>query len=65
LTVGESPMKYLTRWRVQLATTWLSDDVNLTVEEVAHKVGYTSSFAFSKAFKRMTGSAPTAYRRRE
>lgn len=60
--VGEPPMKYLTRWRIQLATTWLSDDDNLTIEQVAARLGYTSSFAFSKAFKRVTGSAPTTYR---
>ncbi|MBZ0274908.1 MAG: AraC family transcriptional regulator [Anaerolineae bacterium] len=63
VAVGESPMKYLTRWRVQLATTWLGDDDHLTVEQIAHRLGYSSAFAFSKAFKRLTGSAPTAYRK--
>lgn len=64
-SVGEPPMKYLTRWRIQLATTWLSDDDSLTVEQVAQRVGYTSPFAFSKACKRLTGSAPSAYRRQQ
>jgi AraC-like DNA-binding protein len=60
--VGEPPMKYITRWRIQLAMTWLSDDPGLTVEQVAYRVGYVSPFAFSRAFKRLTGSSPTAYR---
>lgn len=61
--VGEPPMKYLTRWRVQLATTWLGDDMYLTVEQLARRLGYTSPFAFSKAFKRLMHQSPTNFRR--
>lgn len=60
--VGEPPLKYLTRWRIQLAMTWLLDDESLTVERIAHRVGYTSAYAFSKAFKRAVGVAPRDYR---
>lgn len=62
MMVGESPMKYLTRWRIQLAMTWLNDDPTLTLEYIAQRVGYSTSFAFSKAFKRLTGVSPSAYR---
>lgn len=34
-----------------------------TVSRVAQDVGYTSEFAFAKAFKRAYGSAPGRYRR--
>lgn len=57
--VGEPPMRYLTRWRIQLAMTWLQDDPTLTIEHVARRVGYSSPFAFSKAFKRLTGIPPS------
>jgi len=60
--VSEPPMKYLTRWRVQLATTWLGDDETITLEQIAQRLGYSSSFAFSKTFKRLTGVAPQHFR---
>ena len=60
--VGESPMQYLSRWRMQLAANLLLDDANLTVEQIARHVGYASPYAFSKAFKRVVGNAPSIYR---
>jgi AraC-like DNA-binding protein len=59
--VGESPMAYLTGWRMALAADRLraSDD---TVTRVAAAVGYPSPFSFSNAFKRVYGLSPTAYR---
>jgi AraC-like DNA-binding protein len=60
--VGETPMKYLTRWRMQLAAMLIRDDPTVKLEVIARSVGYASSFAFSKAFKRITGIAPNDYR---
>ncbi len=60
--VGESPMKYLARWRM-LESRELLRDGSLSVAEVAHQVGYQSEFAFSKAFKRFFGRGPGAVRR--
>jgi AraC-like DNA-binding protein len=60
--VGEPPMRYLTRWRMQLAVMWLTSDSKLSIEEIAWRVGYDSPYAFSKAFKRLLGVAPRAYR---
>jgi AraC-like DNA-binding protein len=37
-------------------------DSKLTVEAIARRVGYTSSFAFSNAFKRSLGHPPGSYR---
>jgi len=60
--VGESPMQYLTRWRLQKAAGMLrSGDTELAA--IAARVGYESPAAFSKAFKRMVGTSPGAYRR--
>jgi len=59
--IGEAPMQYLTRWRMQLAATLLrSRDVS--VFEAAMEVGYASEAAFSRAFKKMVGVPPAAWR---
>jgi len=60
--VGETPMNYLTRWRMHLAANQLSAN-GLTVQNVAWSVGYRSSATFAKAFKRYIGVAPATYRR--
>jgi len=60
--VGETPMQYLTRWRMHRAAHYLRIE-GLGVLEVAARVGYESSATFSKAFKRYIGAAPAAYRR--
>ncbi len=61
--VGESAMRYVTRWRMHVALTWLRED-NATIEEIAARLGYESEAAFSRAFKRIIGEPPGAVRRR-
>ena len=58
---GEPPMQYVTRWRMQLAQTWLRED-GATVAELAARLGYRSEAAFSRAFKRVIGVSPGAIR---
>lgn len=60
--IGESPMRYLAAWRLQLAMQMLQDG-DASVAEVAARVGYESEAAFNRAFKRSTGSPPAAWRR--
>ena len=60
--VGQSPLEYLTRWRMFRAGQLLRNTDKALVE-IASSVGYDSEAAFNKAFKRTTGSAPGAYRR--
>jgi AraC-like DNA-binding protein len=60
--VGEPPLQYVTRWRMQKAAGLLRDG-QATLSEIASHVGYDSEAAFSKAFKREVGSAPGVYRR--
>lgn len=60
--VGEPPLSYVTRWRMQKAAGMLREG-NSTIAQIAESVGYDSEAAFSKAFKRALGSAPGAYRR--
>jgi AraC-like DNA-binding protein len=60
--VGEPPLHYLTRWRMQMALNWLRAE-GAAVGELALRLGYQSEAAFSRAFKRFTGLSPGAARR--
>jgi AraC-like DNA-binding protein len=59
--VGESPMAYARGYRQQLAESWLREG-RLSVSEIAARVGYSSTAAFDRAFRRQTGNAPAATR---
>jgi len=61
--VGESPMKFLTGWRLALAADLLCEP-DATIGTVAEKVGYSSPFALSTAFKRVRGVSPQEHRAR-
>jgi AraC family transcriptional regulator, alkane utilization regulator len=61
--IGESPMRYLAGWRVQLAKQLLRDG-ECSVAEIASRVGYESEAAFNRAFKRSAGSPPASWRKR-
>ena len=62
--IGEPPMQYLTRWRMQLASHRLASSA-AKVAAVAREVGYESEAAFSRAFKREVGVAPAVWRDRK
>jgi AraC-like DNA-binding protein len=62
--VGQPPMRYLTRWRIQLACRMLRDQA-AKVSAVALDVGYHSEAAFSRAFKTMLGTSPAIWRQRQ
>lgn len=59
--VGEGPVSYLRGWRLQRAAALL-DDTRLNVQQIAAKVGYESTAAFSRAFSQRFGIAPSEYR---
>ena len=59
--VGQPPMQYLALWRMQLASRLLTEGGQ--VAAVAAAVGYESEAAFSRAFKKLVGQAPAAWRR--
>ena len=62
--VGEAPLAFLTRWRMQCAARDLraSDDAVIVIAE---RYGYGSEAAFSRAFKRAMGETPGGVRRRD
>jgi AraC-like DNA-binding protein len=59
--VGQPPMQYLTRWRMQLASRRLRDGG--TIADAASAIGYDSESAFSRTFKKVVGQSPAAWRR--
>ncbi|HEU4328592.1 MAG TPA: AraC family transcriptional regulator [Roseiflexaceae bacterium] len=62
--VGEPVMRYVARWRMHVALCWLQEQ-NAPLADIAQRLGYQSEAAFSRAFKRFTGSPPGALRRSE
>ncbi len=62
-TYGESPMRYLTRRRIERAQDLLRS-ANLNVTEVCMMVGFTSLGSFSSRFRELVGESPTQYRDR-
>jgi AraC-like DNA-binding protein len=59
--LGVSPARYLLQWRMRLGAVWLKNE-NMTVSEVASRLGYASDAAFSRAFKRLLGQSPGSMR---
>ncbi len=59
--VGDTPAAYLTRWRMDLAARRLRD-TDEPIEVIARAVGYTSEYAFSRAFSRARAHPPGRYR---
>jgi AraC-like DNA-binding protein len=59
-SVGLAPMEYLLSWRMEIAKELLRRD-ELTVSEVAERVGYGSTSTFSVAFSRHVGQPPSHY----
>ena len=60
--VHETPLSYLTNWRIRQAQKLLMTD-NSNISEIATSVGYHSESAFSRIFKSKTGQTPAMYRR--
>jgi AraC-like DNA-binding protein len=60
--VGETPLEYLTSWRMQKAVALLRKGDRKLID-VARSVGYDSDAAFSKAFKRVVSVTPRDFRR--
>ena len=55
--VGLTPMRYVTRWRMHVAQSLLRE-ADLSLSDLAGRLGYESEAAFSRAFKRTTGTTP-------
>jgi AraC-like DNA-binding protein len=60
--VGQPPMQYLTHWGMQVASGPMRSS-KATVAVIALGVGHDSEAAFARAFKRLVGQPPAAWRR--
>jgi AraC-like DNA-binding protein len=60
--VHETPLSYLTNWRIRQAQKLLTTG-NSNISQIAANVGYQSEAAFNRVFKSKTGQTPAAYRR--
>jgi len=60
--MGVTPIQYLAQWRMQAAARMLLER-RATVATIALEVGYDSEAAFARAFKRLVGKPPAAWRR--
>jgi len=60
--VGLPPMQYLAKWRMQIASGLLTQG-QANIAKIAVDVGYESEAAFSRAFKKVVGMPPAAWRR--
>jgi AraC-like DNA-binding protein len=60
--IGETPMSYLARWRMNVAAHQLRN-AQISVARAAESVGYESEAAFSRTFRRVLGVPPGAWRR--
>lgn len=63
-SLGESPMVYVAKWRMNVACRKLASS-RVGVDQVAADVGYESVAAFNRAFKKHIGLPPAAWRTRE
>jgi AraC-like DNA-binding protein len=61
--LGEPPMHYLARWRLQVGAQLLRT-TNEPLKAIAEQVGYESEAAFGRAFRRLFGLPPAGWRRR-
>ncbi|MEU4670219.1 AraC family transcriptional regulator [Amycolatopsis sp. NPDC023774] len=61
--VGETPLSYLTSWRLHQAKRLLRE-TDLSVAQIAARVGYESNAALTRVFSRREGTTPGAWRRR-
>jgi len=60
--IGEPPMRYLARWRIQVAAQQLRNS-DAPLARIAEQVGYESESAFNRAFKQGFGTPPATWRK--
>ncbi len=61
-TTGQTPIGYLTNWRLHLAKNLLLK-TNKSIFNIANDIGYQSEEHFQKIFKKTIGKSPTKFRK--
>ncbi|MGZ4053657.1 MAG: helix-turn-helix domain-containing protein [Bacteroidia bacterium] len=60
---GETPLSYLTDWRILKSKEILSESKE-SISEIASRVCYQSEAAFNRLFESKVGETPASYRRK-
>lgn len=60
--VGQSPMTYVTSWRMHRARLLLAES-DYSIDRIAAEVGYQSPASFARVFRKVTGESPGSVRR--
>ena len=60
---GETPFEFLRRLRLVAALTMLREDADSSITEIAMSVGYETSAAFNKSFRKALDLNPSAFRK--
>jgi AraC-like DNA-binding protein len=63
--VGETPLEHLTQWRMVRAARLMRESPPTKLAAIAGAVGYESESSFGKVFRRVMGTSPGQYRRRQ
>jgi len=61
--IGESPIKYLLKYKIKKAKELLSDR-NMNIQRIALATGFQDQYYFSRMFKKLEGLSPTEFRKR-
>jgi AraC family transcriptional activator of mtrCDE len=59
--IGESPIAVLRQLRMRQAATMLTSNYELSIDQIARNVGYSSRSSFLRAFRRVYGMGPSEY----
>ncbi len=62
-TLGTTPIQYVKKFRLEKALSYLSDD--LTISEIGNLCGFDDLSYFGKEFKKMYGTSPSEWRKRQ
>lgn len=60
--IGITLWDYISRKRIDLATSYIMKESGLSMMEIASRCGFNSSASFNKTFKKITGMTPCEYR---
>ncbi|TDY40568.1 AraC family transcriptional activator of mtrCDE [Paraburkholderia rhizosphaerae] len=63
--IGESPIAVLRQLRMRQAAAMLASNCQLSIDQIARSVGYSSRSSFLRAFRKVYGMDPSAYTENE
>ncbi|MBP1995669.1 helix-turn-helix transcriptional regulator [Paenibacillus eucommiae] len=62
-SISMTPLSFITLCRMQAAKKWLTEQPQLNIKEIAHRVGYPTASYFNQRFLEHEGMTPSEFRR--